>query len=76
MKTQIVYVIVSSDRDVFLEELWVSVFSLRHYHPDATVNVIADAETAKRIEGIKELQTMITNVIVGNTQENNTPQQK
>ena len=29
MKTQIVYVLVSSVKDVFLEELWVSVWSLR-----------------------------------------------
>ena len=37
MKTQIVYVLVSSEKDVFLEELWASVWSLRQYEPDVTV---------------------------------------
>ena len=47
MKTQIVYVVVSSEGDLFLEELWVSVYSLRQYHPEVSVTVIADKATAK-----------------------------
>ena len=70
MKTQIVYVLVSSEKDVFLEELWVSVYSLRQFHHDVVVNVVTDNDTAKRIENNKELYALITNVVVGDTPEN------
>lgn len=63
MKTQIVYVVVSSENDLFLEELWASLFSLRIYHPEATVKVLADEPTAKRIHKIPALDKMITEVV-------------
>lgn len=65
MKTQIVYVAISSDEDYFLEELWVSVFSLRHYHPNDRVVVLTDLETCKRINerpGLKHLFTEIRTI--------------
>ena len=63
MKTQIVYVLISSDKDLFLEELWVSLFSLRIYHPEAIVKVLADEPTAKRIHDHSALNAMITEVV-------------
>lgn len=63
MKTQIVYVVVSSDEDMFLEELWASVFSLRLFHPEATVKVLADAPTVQRIHARPALDRMITDVM-------------
>ena len=47
MKTQIVYTLISSEKDYFLEELWVSLYSLRLFHPEATVNVLVDEPTRK-----------------------------
>ena len=76
MKTQIVYVLVSSEQDVFLEELWVSVFSLRRFHPDVTVNVVADEQTGERIKNNKGLSSLITNVIVSKTPENYTSKER
>ena len=73
MKTQIVYVLVSSDKDVFLEELWVSVWSLRQYEPDVAVNVIVDEPTAKRVKANAELVALITNVVVADVPENILP---
>ena len=52
MKTQIVYVLVSSEKDVFLEELWASAWSLRQYEPYVTVNVVVDEPTAKRVRAM------------------------
>lgn len=49
MNTQIVYVIICSQNDIFLEELWVSLFSLRHFHPEAKVVVLTDKPTARRL---------------------------
>lgn len=76
MKTQIVYVLVSSEKDVFLEELWVSVWSLRRYEPDVTVNVIVDEPTAMRVKANVELMALITNVVVADVPEKYTPKER
>lgn len=76
MKTQIVYVLVSSEKDVFLEELWVSVWSLRRYEPDVTVNVIVDEPTAKRVKADVELMALITNVVVADVPGKYTPKER
>ena len=76
MNTQIVYVLVSSEKDVFLEELWVSVWSLRQYEPYATVNIIVDEPTAKRVKANVELMALITNVVVADVPENYTPKER
>lgn len=76
MKTQIVYVLVSSEKDVFLEELWASVWSLRQFHPEVTVNVVADKPTADRIEANKELKELINNIVVPEVPEHYTPKER
>lgn len=76
MKTQIVYVLVSSEKDVFLEELWVSVWSLRQYEPDVTVNVIVDEPTAKRVNANNELMSLVTNVVVADVPEKYFPKER
>ena len=76
MKTQIVYVLVSSEKDVFLEELWASVWSLRQYEPDVIVNVVVDEPTAKRVNANAELMTLITNVVVADVPEKYTPKER
>lgn len=76
MKTQIVYVLVSSDKDVFLEELWASVWSLRQYEPDVTVNVVVDEPTAKRVKANEELMSLVTNVVVADVPEKYTPKER
>ena len=63
MKTQVVYVLVSSEQDVFLEELWASLFSLRIHHPEAKVMVLTDASTSQRIMVRKNLRDMFSEVV-------------
>ena len=70
MKTQIVYVLVSSEQDYFLEELWVSVYSLRQFHPNVNVTVLTDQPTSKRILQRQALTALITNTIVVPVPEN------
>ncbi len=50
MKTKIVYVLVSSDNDIYLEQLWASAFSLKHFVPVSTVVVVCDDKTSDRID--------------------------
>lgn len=64
MKTQIVYTLISSEKDYFLEELWVSLYSLRIYHPEAIVDVLVDEQTDKYVRTFEELCKMITNIVV------------
>lgn len=76
MKTQIVYVLVSSEKDLFLEELWASVWSLRQYEPDVIVDVVVDKPTAQRVKANAELMTLITNVVVADVPETYTPKER
>lgn len=50
MKTKIVYVLVSSDKDYYLEQAFVSMFSLRKYNPRAQIYVVADQDTVESIK--------------------------
>lgn len=47
MKTKVVYILVSSDDDLYLEQAFLSVYSLRMYSPDTFVELIIDKETDK-----------------------------
>ena len=49
MKTKIVYILVSAPNDIYLEQTWVSIWSLKHYNPDAHTTVVMDDDTAKNI---------------------------
>lgn len=59
MKTPILYVLTSSENDLYLEELWVSLFSLHHFNKEVAVKVLSDESTAKRIKANPELFAMI-----------------
>lgn len=64
MKTQIVYTLISSEKDYFLEELWVSLYSLRLFHPEVKVNVLVDEPTKVYLERFPKLCDMITEIVV------------
>jgi lipopolysaccharide biosynthesis glycosyltransferase len=51
MKTKVVYVVVSDETDIFLEQALLSVFSLRKYNPNAFVELVVDSETDSTIKG-------------------------
>ena len=51
MKTKIVYVVVSDETDIFLEQALLSIFSLRNYNPDAFVELVIDQVTNESING-------------------------
>ena len=45
MKTKIVYVVVSNDSDVYLEQAWVSAFSTKYHNPGAEIVIVTDEDT-------------------------------
>ena len=64
MKTQIVYTLISSEKDYFLEELWVSLYSLRLFHPEAMVRVLVDEPTKEYMNRFPELCRLITEIVI------------
>ena len=76
MQTQIVYTLVSSENDYYLEELWASLYSLRQFHPTDRVLVLTDESTAPRISARKELEQMISELIVVTVPEHYSPKER
>ena len=76
MTTQIVYVLVSSDKDLYLEELWASLFSLRIFHPETIVKVLVDEPTYLRIKECEELAKMITEIVVVDVPSHYSPKER
>lgn len=66
MKTKIVYVLVSNERDCYLEQALVSVYSLRLYNPNANLLLLVDEETSKTLlNGIrKQILNYISQLVV------------
>lgn len=66
MKTKIVYCIVSNDKDIYLEQAWVSIYTLRKHNPDADVILLVDKGTESTLTGkrggIRELVTEVVAV--------------
>jgi lipopolysaccharide biosynthesis glycosyltransferase len=54
MKTKVVYVVVSSPADVYLEQAYVSMYSLKYYMPDAYIVLLTDYETSESFEGVRK----------------------
>ena len=70
MKTQIIYALIASENDTFIEEIWASVFSLRLYDKERDIRVCCDAPTAERVKLFPQLAEMLTEVIVIPTPDN------
>ena len=51
MKTRIVYVVVSDETDIFLEQALLSIFSLRRHNPNVIVELVLDQATNDSIIG-------------------------
>ena len=67
MIPQIVYVLVANEKNLYLEEMWVSIFSLRRHHPEATVKVLMDIETKEYLSRFPQLTSMIDETVVVQT---------
>lgn len=50
MKTKIVYVVVSLNNDIYMEQAIVSAWSARHYNPDCHIEMVCDRDTFSTLE--------------------------
>lgn len=65
MQTKIVYVLVSSDADIYYEQALLSAWSVRYHNPTAHIAVVMDDQTAMRLDAAQaELLRIIDERIV------------
>ena len=64
MKTKIVYVLVSSSQDIYLEQAYISMYSLKHHMPNAHIVLLTDSATNKTFSGIREKETKYADEII------------
>ncbi len=77
MKTKIVYTLVSSEKDIYLEQLWVSIYSLRLYNSEAHVIVLVDDKTNETLTGYRAVIKELANeIIVVETPQSYTPKER
>ena len=70
MKTKIVYCIVSNDKDIYLEQAWVSIYTLRRHNPDAEVILLVDKGTESALIGKRgDIRELVTEVVAVDTPE-------
>lgn len=77
MKTKIVYVLVSNENDVYLEQAWLSLYSLRLHNPNTHVIVLMDDNTERSLVGNRaQFRSLPTEIQVVNTPQEYTPVQR
>lgn len=64
MNTKIVYVLVSSPDDIYLEQAYVSMCSVRRWMPGAHITLLTDGLTADTLTGIREREIRFADEIV------------
>lgn len=65
---QIVYVLVSTEKDIYLEQAYVSMCSARKYNPDAVITVLTDELSAATFTGVRKKELRYAdNIIVVKT---------
>ena len=77
MKTKIVYVLVSSSRDIYLEQAYISMYSVKYYMPDAYIILLVDKQTEETLVDVRKKETKYVDEIISvSIKGNYTPQQR
>lgn len=64
MRTKVVYVLTSSEKDVLLEQLELSLYSLKHHNPSTKVYLVVDQDTYSSIRENRSLiRKYLTDII-------------
>ena len=58
MKTKVVYVLTSTEKDIYLEQTLVSIYSLRKYNPQVHVTLLTDTLTEKTLRYGNRIQIL------------------
>ena len=60
MRTKIVYVLISSGNDIYIEQAYMSMWSCRYYNPEANIVLVTDSDTMPHLEKYPEMKTLIS----------------
>lgn len=63
MKTKIVYTLHATKDFLFMQECWASAYSLRQFHPDASVCLVVDWQTHEYVRRYSEFCNLFTEII-------------
>lgn len=63
-KVQIVYAVIASEKNLFFEELWASVYSFRLYEPNRKIRVLCDKPTYGYITKFTEFVKLVDEIVV------------
>lgn len=63
MKTSIVYTLHATKDFLFMQECWASAYSLRQFHPDASVYLVVDRQTHEYVSEYSEFCNLFTEII-------------
>lgn len=64
MKTKIVYVVVSDKNDIYLEQAYVSMYSLRKFNPNIHIILLTDDLTNRTFTGIRKKMVALADDII------------
>ena len=78
MKTNVVYVVISEQKDIYFEQVWASAWSLKYHNPDTLITLLTDGATKETIytDGRKEALKIIDKVVVVDFDVNYTNMEK
>lgn len=66
MKTKIVYALISDDKSIYAEQAWCSIWSLKHFTPEAHVTIVTDSATNENIQNSyrQEILSLVDELII------------
>ncbi len=76
MKTKILYVIVSDERDIYLEQGYVSMYSAKMQMPECHITLLTDVKTYNTLKGIRKDETKYADEIIPIDLDPDLPAQK
>lgn len=76
MKTKLLYVIVSGEKDIYLEQGYVSMFSAKMQMPECHITILTDVKTADTFTGVRKEEIQYADEIITIDLDSNLPAQK
>lgn len=77
MKTKLLYVLVSTDADIYLEQAYISMYSAKYYMPQCHIALLTDKLTNDSLTGIRSKEISLADeVIVVDLDPSFTPQKR
>lgn len=64
MKTKLVYILTSTIKDIYLEQMYVSMYSAKHYMPDVHIVLLTDTATKKTFNGVRAKEIRYADEII------------